>query len=214
MLVKYHTMQAIPIWPTTLFYFQWAEHQTHAESIKQVCRTLEQQKQFSAVSSNIKHNLYESSFNFVETDNDSVEAWSHWVKDCIFKSAAQANTGHWPRGANIDIELHESWCHITRDGGYHDSHIHPGSSWSCIYYLDTGDMNIGDKNGVNRFYNPNNSMYVDAGTQYLAQSNSIDISPKPGMLIVFPSWIPHSALCYRGSQERYVLSANSRVTLS
>jgi hypothetical protein len=57
-------------------------------------------------------------------------------------------------------------------------------------------------------------MYVDVGTQYMSQSNSVDVSPLPGMLIVFPSWIPHSALCYRGKNDRYVLSANSRITLS
>jgi uncharacterized protein (TIGR02466 family) len=207
-------MQAIPIWPVTMFYFVWAEHNTHADTLKSVCQVLEQHNQVSNVATSIKHNLYESAFNFVETPNASVEAWSHWAKDCIFKSAARVNSGLWPAGASIDVELHESWCHITRDGGYHDSHVHPGSSWSCIYYLDPGDTDIESKNGVNRFYNPNNSMYVDAGTQYMSQSNSIDVSPQSGMLIVFPSWIPHSALCYRGQSDRYVLSANSQITVS
>lgn len=207
-------MQSIPIWPVSMFYFLWNDHDAHVENLKNICVEQQRQKITSQVSTEIKHNLYESSFDFVNIANPSVEAWSHWVKDCIFQASARANKQYWPPGINLDVELHESWCHVTQDGGYHDSHIHAGSSWSCIYYLDIGDSNIETKNGVNRFYNPTNSMYADAGTQYMTQSNTLDIVPVDRMLIVFPSWIPHSAMPYSGTRDRYILSANSRITLS
>ena len=207
-------MQALPLWPTLFYTFQWAQHRDSKDELKELCQQLEQQKHVSNVSNSVKHGLYESGFDFVEQPGEAVRAWSDWVKHCMFQASARANQRYWPAGLNVDVELHESWCHITRDGGYHDTHIHANSAWSCIYYLDIGDMDIDTKNGVNRFYNPTATMYSDAGTLYATEDSSIDISPQEGMMVVFPSWIQHSALVYRGQQDRYILSANCRVKVS
>ena len=34
---------------------------------------------------------------------------------------------------------------------------------------------------------------------------------EPGMLVIFPSWIQHSALPYRGRRDRFILSANCKI---
>lgn len=207
-------MQPITVWPVFMYDFQWAQHKKYKQQLKQVCQDLESKNSQSNVAPGAKRSLYESGFDFVTVPDPAVEALSHWIKDCVFKSAANANREYWPAGANINIELHESWCHITRDGGYHDTHTHPGSSWSAIYYLDTGDMDVASKNGLNRFFCPYNNMYIDAGTAWLSRNTSIDISAQEGMLIVFPSFIQHNALSYRGTKERYIISVNSKVTLA
>ena len=207
-------MQPINVWPVIMYDFQWAQHQKYKQQLKQVCQDLESKNSQSNVAPSAKRGLYESGFDFVTTPDPAVEALSHWIKDCLFKSAANANREYWPAGANINIEIHESWCHITRDGGYHDMHTHPGSSWSAIYYLDTGDMDAASKNGLNRFFCPYNNMYIDAGTAWTSRNTSIDITAQEGMLIVFPSFIQHNALTYRGEKERYVISVNSKVSLA
>jgi uncharacterized protein (TIGR02466 family) len=207
-------MQPINVWPVIMYDFQWAQHQKYKQQLKQVCQDLESKNSQSNVAPSAKRGLYESGFDFVTTPDPAVEALSHWIKDCLFKSAANANREYWPAGANINIEIHESWCHITRDGGYHDMHTHPGSSWSAIYYLDTGDMDAASKNGLNRFFCPYNNMYIDAGTAWTSRNTSIDITAQEGMLIVFPSFVQHNALTYRGEKERYVISVNSKVSLA
>jgi uncharacterized protein (TIGR02466 family) len=207
-------MQPINVWPVIMYDFQWAQHEKYKQQLKQVCQDLESKNSQSNVAPSAKRGLYESGFDFVTTPDPAVEALSHWIKDCLFKSAANANREYWPAGANINIEIHESWCHITRDGGYHDMHTHPGSSWSAIYYLDTGDMDAASKNGLNRFFCPYNNMYIDAGTAWTSRNTSIDITAQEGMLIVFPSFVQHNALTYRGEKERYVISVNSKVSLA
>ena len=207
-------MQPINVWPVIMYDFQWAQHQKYKQQLKQVCQDLESKNSQSNVAPSAKRGLYESGFDFVTVPDPAVEALSHWIKDCLFKSAANANREYWPAGVNINIEIHESWCHITRDGGYHDMHTHPGSSWSAIYYLDTGDMDAASKNGLNRFFCPYNNMYIDAGTAWTSRNTSIDITAQEGMLIVFPSFVQHNALTYRGEKERYVISVNSKVSLA
>lgn len=207
-------MQPLPMWPVMLYHFAWAEHEQHLETLREVCHEQQKQNNVSNIAEAAKNNLYESRFDFFTLPDPSVQALGHWIKDCFFQAAAHANKGYWPAGSNIQVEVHESWCHITHNGGYHDMHIHPNSSWSCIYYLDTGDMQAGTKNGNNRFFNPHNSMYMDIGTAWNTANTSIDIQPQPGMLIVFPSWLPHSALTYYGEQERIVISANCRIDVA
>ena len=207
-------MQPINVWPVIMYDFQWAQHQKYKQQLKQVCQDLESKNSQSNVAPSAKRGLYESGFDFVTVPDPAVVALSHWIKDCLFKSAANANREYWPAGVNINIEIHESWCHITRDGGYHDMHTHPGSSWSAIYYLDTGDMDAASKNGLNRFFCPYNNMYIDAGTAWTSRNTSIDITAQEGMLIVFPSFVQHNALTYRGEKERYVISVNSKVSLA
>lgn len=194
-----------------LYDFQWSDHQQHQARLKQVCLEQEQQKNHSGVAPNAKRDLYESGFDFCAIADPSVEAFSHWVKDCVFQAARHANQHYWPKGTNIEIELHESWCHITRDGGYHDMHSHPMSSWSTIYYLDCADMDAASKNGLNRFFSPYQNMYMDAGTAWTTANTSIDFQGEDGMLVVFPSWLQHNALTYRGERERFVIAVNARV---
>lgn len=195
-----------------MFYdFQWAEHHRHRQALIDVCYDLEKKKSISGVAPDAKYGLYESGFDFVTVPDPAVTSFANFAKDCFFKAAADANKKYWPKGMNVTVEIHESWCHITRDGGYHDMHIHPNSSWSAIYYVDVGDTGGSNKNGVNRFFNPNNSMYLDAGTAWCTANNSIDIMPEPGMMIVFPSWIQHSATTYRGKKDRIVIALNCKI---
>ena len=205
-------MQTLPLWPVMMYDFQWAEHDQYRRELADVCYDLETKKHVSNVAPDAKRGLYESGFDFVTTESPAVLAFSHWVKGCFFQAAAATNKKYWPAGMNVSVEIHESWCHITRDGGYHDMHAHPNSSWSAIYYLDTGDMADDPKNGVNRFYNPHHSMYLDAGTAWVTGSTSIDFQAQPGMLIVFPSWVNHSATTYRGKKDRIVIALNCRIT--
>ena len=204
-------MQPIPLWPVTIFDFQWEDHAKYQDRLKHVCQELESKKQISGVAPGAKRGLYESGFDFCKITDPAVEAFSHWVKDCMFKAALNANQQYWPRGINIEIDLHESWCHITRDGGYHDMHTHPMSSWSSIYYLDCADMDRETKNGLNRFYCPYQSQYIDAGTAWTTANTSIDFCGEDGMMVVFPSWLQHNALPYHGQRERYVIAVNARV---
>jgi hypothetical protein len=44
------------------------------------------------------------------------------------------------------------------------------------------------------------------------RNTSIDFRAEPGMMIVFPSWVQHSAVVYRGKEDRIVIALNSRIT--
>ena len=204
----------MPLWPVMMYDFQWAEHQRYQDDLRRVCRELEQQNRISGVSQDAKRGLYESTFDFCDHDDAAVKIWTDWCKQCVLQAAVHSSGAQWPKDVSVIVEFHESWCHITRSGGYHDVHIHPNSSWSAIYDLDCGDMDMPTRNGINRFFRPYNTSYSDAGLAWMSANTTIDIAAEPGQMVIFPSWIPHSALPYHGERDRYVLSFNSRIRLA
>jgi uncharacterized protein (TIGR02466 family) len=100
--------------------------------------------------------------------------------------------------------------HVTRDGGYHEPHYHPNCSWCGIYYLEVGDCTRNPPNGVNRFFPPVRTLYEDFGSMAF-NHNAVSVPPEEGTLVLFPSYVEHSATPYRGTRERIVISFNSRV---
>ena len=73
---------------------------------------------------------------------------------------------------------------------------------------------LGELNGVTRFYGPYTQFqagaYMDMGNSYL-QNSSIDIQPEEGMLVIFPSYLPHKAMAYEGDKNRIILSFNVQI---
>jgi len=73
---------------------------------------------------------------------------------------------------------------------------------------------LGELNGVTRFYGPYTQYqagaYMDMGNAYL-QSNHVDIQPEAGMLVIFPSYLPHKAMAYQGDKDRIIISFNVQI---
>lgn len=188
----------------------WESAQQFQNDLISICYSLKQQNQTSGVALRSK-NLYESDFDFFKQDHPAVTALMEYCRTCVFEAANQANRGRWAAGARIGIDIHESWCHITPSGGYHDAHTHPNSAWSGIYYIRSGECDLETKNGVNRFYAPwIPTAYSDISTLWNSQMSSIDMPVEDGTMIIFPSWLLHSGMPYTGTIERVIVSFNCK----
>ncbi len=167
----------------------------------------------SQVAITAKNNLAESTLDFLDRDNADIQTLSVYLSDLITTVAFEVNQGFWPEEADAENTIIESWYHVTKNGGYHDAHSHPNCSWCGIYYLDIGETNFEARNGLNRFYDPrvNADHFLDAGSQYLNSTGIWDIEPQNGQVVIFPSYLKHSALPYFGSKDRIVIAFNARV---
>jgi uncharacterized protein (TIGR02466 family) len=163
----------------------------------------------SSIARHVKKNLYESKFNYFDQDVECVQELQKFMLTAVSEICKDMNSDVWIKNKKYGIEITESWFHITKNGGYHDTHSHPMHSWSGIYYLNIGETQLETKNGINRFYAPFKSDYIDRGNQYL--TNIWDVVPKNGLLVLFPSYLLHSALPYFGKNSRYVIAFNARI---
>lgn len=160
-----------------------------------------------------KRGLFESRFDLFADDHPEVSRVADFCRGAVREVARELNQAHWPSGLDVRVDVRESWFHITRDGGYHDAHAHSMCSWCGIYYVECGDCTARPPNGVNRFYDPRPGVeaYHDFGTAYLTAETGIDIPPQNGLLIVFPSYLRHAAVPYRGERDRVVIAFNAAV---
>lgn len=209
-------IEAIDLWSTTIFccqYEQSDELNPLLEAKIEQLAMLQQHDIDSGIAPKAKHNLKESPFNLLDDLDPSLQQLRHFLQELTAHIAGDVNQNYWPEGAEPEANIVEAWYHLTENGGYHDVHNHPNCSWCGIYYIDAAQTSLEDKNGVNRFYDPrvNAGHYRDAGTAYLDGNGVMDFAPQAGQVIIFPSYLMHSALPYFGKTARKLIAFNAQV---
>jgi len=207
-------------WETNIFLADWPEQSARGGAVAEHIRAFAQDLDTPiasgvAVSAKPESGLIESPLNFFEcTDEPNTLALVAWIDLCVRSAVAAVHGDRVPAG-ELRLDFTESWFHITNQGGFHDAHVHGNCSWCGIFYVDAGNAaparDGAAGNGINRFYGPHSTggMVRDFGNAYLGRSY-VDIEPVDGRLVIFPSYLLHSALPYTGEADRIVLAFNTR----
>ena len=205
------------LWATTILSARNPNHAQMKKAIVDHCYARQERASApieSGVAPHVKANLYESRFDFFrDAEVPEVQALKKFCGMLLSRSVYQLYTQSHPAApppAQVAVDLYESWVHVTRDGGYHEVHYHPNCSWCGIYYLEVGDCSLNPPNGVNRFFSPVQIGYEDFGSMAFRQT-AYTVPPEEGKLVLFPSYLEHSATPYRGKTDRIVISFNARV---
>jgi uncharacterized protein (TIGR02466 family) len=204
------------LWGTPIVEVRNPNHAQTKQALVDHCYEIER-KSSAAIESGVtplkKGNLYESKFDFFKSDVPEVQQLRQFCGEALSRTVfhlLQRSSPNEKPPSQIAVDMFESWIHITHDGGYHEVHYHPNCSWCGIYYLEAGDCTLNPPNGVNRFFSPATLLYEDSGSQAYRQTPAT-VAPEEGKLVLFPSYVQHSAVLYRGSRDRIVVSFNSRM---
>jgi len=109
-----------------------------------------------------------------------------------------------------------AWANVNGPGDGNICHYHPGAFWSGTYYVDDGgcatDPSLG---GEFEMLDPRGAgpgMYAPAlkfaGEDGQSVGAAETIRPKPGLLLLFPSWLFHQVRPYRGAGLRISIAFN------
>lgn len=207
------------IWATSLYAFRWSEHAAEAPGIVTYLYHLRNEQPTNIASgiapgAKSDQGLFESDFDLLAKNHPGLQKLRAFIVRSVQETVIDVNRLDL-KPADLQVDIRDSWYHITNAGGFHDSHFHGNCSWCGIYYLQIGSSGTrvgrGAPNGGNRFYSPlwNGGRYEDLGNQYLADT-SIDPPISDGMLLLFPAYLLHSGLAYAGDQDRIVISVNTR----
>jgi uncharacterized protein (TIGR02466 family) len=99
------------------------------------------------------------------------------------------------------------WANISNSADAHGAHTHPGSTWSGVYYVDTGE-NAPGESGRLQFVDPSQGR-ANTFLSYLLPS-SVEIAPQPSLMVLFPSYLVHAVLPHRGPRSRLSIAFNLR----
>ena len=107
-----------------------------------------------------------------------------------------------------------AWVNINPAGASNAVHGHAGAFWSAVYYVDDGGAPA-QGGGELYFYDPRGVMPAmhDPLLRFridgcLTAGYTETITPCPGMLVVFPSWLLHSVDPCRGPRPRVSVAFN------
>jgi len=102
----------------------------------------------------------------------------------------------WERKPKLD----SLWVNLLKSGGQHSGHIHPHSilSGTCYVAVPKGS-------GAIRFEDPRLPLMMAAPPR---TDTFVTVEPRPGLLLMWESWLRHEVLAGTGHGERLSISFN------
>lgn len=96
-----------------------------------------------------------------------------------------------------------AWANVNQHGDFNAVHVHPGSTWSGTYYVDAGGE--GDAVASLQLFDPCSGRSNNYPTLGPA---CVYIRPNPGLMILFPSYVPHMVFPHDGRGTRISIAFN------
>ena len=108
------------------------------------------------------------------------------------------------RGCNFQRRrkprLDSLWVNLLKAGGHHGGHIHPHSVVSGTFYVEAPRGS-----GLIRFEDPRLPLMMAAPPR---PDTFVTVEPRPGLLLLWESWLRHEVLPGAGRGERLSISFN------
>ena len=99
-----------------------------------------------------------------------------------------------PRPVQPDPESLSGWAVILKPSGFQKRHIHPEASISGVFYLSVDETT--------------ESETLPDGNLMFSTPTPLQVPPKAGRVVIFPSFLPHETIPHTGSTERICIAFN------
>ena len=117
-----------------------------------------------------------------------------FAKECAFELARRP-------------KLDSLWVNLLRGPGHHSAHIHPHSIVSGTLYVE-----VPKGSGAIRFEDPRLPMMMASPIRKADATEELQpfvaVEPRPGLLLLWESWLRHEVLPGRARGERLSISFN------
>jgi uncharacterized protein (TIGR02466 family) len=111
-------------------------------------------------------------------------------------ASAYARDLGWDRKPRLD----SLWVNLLKSGGQHSGHIHPHSIISGTFYVEAPAGS-----GAIRFEDPRLPLMMAAPPR---ADTFVTVQPRPGLLLMWESWLRHEVLAGTGKGDRLSISFN------
>jgi len=100
----------------------------------------------------------------------------------------------------VKPKLDSLWVNLLKTSGHHSGHIHPHSILSGTFYAE-----VPPGSGAIRFEDPRLPLMMAAPRR---PDTFVTVEPRPGLLLLWESWLRHEVLPGTGRGERLSISFN------
>ena len=148
---------------------------------------------------------WHSSGNLFKHKADCVERLRALSEEAVLSATRKITTKVDP--ATLGLKLF-GWMNANPPGGFNAPHTHPGAHWSGVYYVSQPEVESGTS-GMIEFLDPRS----DLPNWRILESRSFalkkKIRPKPGEMILFPSYLVHWVYPNETDEERVSIAFNA-----
>lgn len=194
------SLNVFKVFPVPIFSYQIPNHQeTNLELRKYIYRLKEKDPEGVQLSNKGGwHSPYFDVQNNIEPKNFVFKIRN------ILPEIFQNHLG-WDFGTN-KVSIHAMWAVINEKNSFNVRHNHPNSYLSAAYYVraneNAGEIKFYDPKEVKAMHYPK----IKVNTEF--STNSINIKPEEGKLLIFPSYLHHSVGENLSDEDRIVISFN------
>ena len=131
------------------------------------------------------------------------------LAELIFRAATEFAIERGYDMAKRRLAMTAMWGNVQFENGIHALHHHPNSNMSGVYYVSTpdnsGKLRLRDPNILARMAEPPCDRHT------MTSANSMELSPKEGRLIIFPSYLEHEVMPHGSVTPRVSVSYNIKI---
>lgn len=154
---------------------------------------------------------FQSDERLLTSSDPSILSLKKAIYACIseyFPAYHLAQTHQTYQDQRMEFELW-GWLTMLQMGGFNSPHIHPRSTISGVFYIQTPEEilrnEVGDYSGWLGFIDPRSHSQI---WPLKGQVNHYFIPPEPGSLVLFPSYLSHFVPPYQGVGQRIAIAFN------
>ncbi|MGP3959573.1 putative 2OG-Fe(II) oxygenase [Nonomuraea sp. 3N208] len=126
-----------------------------------------------------------SSMDILKWDHPAVAWLRTQIRDAVSAMTNDVLAEHAPEVEDAYGVIAEAWAVVYRSGGSHRLHTHHDSIYSGTIYIECGGVCA--TSGNLQMFDPRPAAIARGVTPGV-----LSIEPRPGLLVAFPSWLPHS----------------------
>jgi uncharacterized protein (TIGR02466 family) len=151
--------------------------------------------------------------NFLGWQSDIVTTPNQQLTKLATSILERVEAAKKPFGFREDTTLYLSnlWININPTNGFNRPHLHPGSIFSGVYYVDcTPDSGklVFKHPSIGQLYSLEENMLADF-THFNAGTWSV--LPEVGKLVIFPAWLEHYVEPNTSTEERISIAFNINI---
>jgi len=140
---------------------------------------------------------------------------AYQVADAAVRMAKRMTHFGGSAGADDYDWLVQMWANVSGPGSANLTHTHPGNLFACVFYVDFGGAADEDTGGEFFLEDPRfpmTAMHLPAlrvrDPDGNPQRTVLNFRQEAGDLIMFPAWMRHGVLAYRGTRDRISIAIN------
>lgn len=107
----------------------------------------------------------------------------------------------------LDLKLF-AWMNINPVGAFNAPHTHPGAHWSGVYYVSQPEVDD-EKAGRIEFLDPRSDLPNWRILKASAFNLKKSLKPRPGEMVLFPSYLVHWVYPNTSDDERITIAFNA-----